>query len=146
MLSTEIEKLAKLVVENDLLFKIAENWGIVPVYVEDTFSSYQRTIAIGNNLEDYQSLSAHLNRCLKVYYDDDCTVNLVAIIWLLDRYREIIEQVIDDPDPDRYIYIVIVREKREAKQRIKIRNLFGWFMVLDNPSTKEIRIEELDNK
>lgn len=41
MLSTEIEKLTKLVVENDLLFKIAENWGKVPVYVIDTFSSYQ---------------------------------------------------------------------------------------------------------
>lgn len=146
MLSTEIEKLAKLVVENDLLFKIAENWGIVPIYIDNKIHSSQRTIAIGNNLEDYQTLTSHLKRCLSVYYDDNCTANLDAITRLLDRYGEIIEQVIDDPDPDRYIYIVIVEEKREAKQRIKIRNLFGWFMVLNNPSTKEIRIEELDNK
>ena len=146
MLSTEIEKLAKLVVENDLLFKIAENWGIVPIYIDNKIHSSQRTIAIGNNLEDYQTLTSHLKRCLKVCYDDDCTVNLVAITRLLDRYEKIIEQVIDDPDPDRYIYIVIVGEKREAKQRIKIRNLFRWFMVLNNPSTKEIKIEELDNK
>lgn len=146
MLSTEIEKLAKLIVENDLLFKIVENWGTVPIYINDRIYTRQRTIAVGNNLEDYQTLTAHLNRCLKVYYDDDCTANLEAITWLLDKYREIIEQVIDDPDPDRYIYIVIVGEKREAKQRIKIRNLFGWFMVLNNTSTKDIRIEEIDNK
>lgn len=146
MLSTEIEKLAKLVVENDLLFKIAENWGIVPIYIDNKIHSSQRTIAIGNNLEDYQTLTSHLKRCLSVYYDDNCTANLDAITRLLDRYGKIIEQVIDDPYPDRYIYIVIVGEKREAKQRIKIRNLFGWFMVLNNPSTKEIKIEELDNK
>lgn len=146
MLSTEIEKLAKLVVENDLLFKIAENWGIVPIYIDNKIHSSQRTIAIGNNLEDYQTLTSHLKRCLSVYYDDNCTANLDAITRLLDRYGKIIEQVIDDPDPDRYIYIVIVGEKREAKQRIKIRNLFGWFMVLNNTPTKDIRIEEIDNK
>ena len=50
MLSTEIEKLAQLIAENNLLFKIVDNWGKVPVYVNDTFSSYQRTITIGNNL------------------------------------------------------------------------------------------------
>lgn len=146
MLSTEIEKLAKLVVENDLLFKIAENWGTVPIYVNDRIYIRQRTIAIGNNLEDYQTLTSHLKRCLSVYYDDNCTANLDAITRLLDRYGDVIKQVIDDPDPDRYIYIVIVEEKREAKQRIKIRNLFGWFMVLNNTSTKDIRIEEIDNK
>ena len=146
MLSTEIEKLAKLVVENDLLFKIAENWGIIPIYIDNKIYSSQRIIAISNNLEDYQTLTSHLKRCLSVYYDDNCTANLDAITRLLDRYGEIIEQVIDDPDPDRYIYIVIVGEKREAKQRIKIRNLFRWFMVLNNPLNKEIRIEELDNK
>lgn len=141
MLSTEIEKLAKLVVENDLLFKIAENWGKVPVYVEDTFSSYQRTIAIGNNLEDYQSLSAHLNRCLKVCYDDGCTVDLVAIIWLLDRYRKIIEQVIDDPDPDRYIPLLI----NGRKHKTKIKDLLNWFMILGD-SEKDIKLEGTDNE
>lgn len=142
MLSTEIEKLAKLVVENDLLFKIAENWGKVPVYVEDTFSSYQRTIAIGNNLEDYQSLSAHLNRCLKVCYDDGCTINLFAIVWLLDKYRKIIEQVIDDPDPDRYIPLLI----NGKKHKTKIKDLLDWFMILGDSTSKEIRLEETDNK
>lgn len=143
MLSTEIEKLAQLVAENNLLFKIAENWGRVPVYVNDTFSSYQRTIAIGNNLEDHQSLSAHLNRCLKVYYDDDCTVDLFAIIWLLDTYREVIEQVIDDPDPDRYIPLVIAGKKH----RTKIKDLLDWFMIFgDTSKSKEFRIEETDNK
>lgn len=146
MLGTEIEKLAKLIVENDLLFKIVENWGIVPIYVNDRIYIRRRTIAIGNNLEDYQTLTSHLKRCLSVYYDDNCTANLDAITRLLDRYGKIIEQVIDDHDPDRYINIVIVGEKREAKQRIKIRNLFGWFMALNNSSTKEIKIEELDNK
>lgn len=146
MLSTEIEKLAKLIVENDLLFKIVENWGTVPIYVNDRIYTRQRTIAIGNNLEDYQTLTSHLKRCLSVYYDDNCTANLDSITRLLDRYGDVIKQVIDDPDPDRYIYIVIVGEKREAKQRIKIRNLFGWFMVLNNTPTKDIRIEEIDNK
>lgn len=147
MLSTEIEKLAQLIAENNLLFKIADNWGTVPIFVIDKFCTRQRTLAVGNNLEDYQTLTAHLNRCLKVYYDDDCTANLEAITWLLDKYREIIEQVIDDPDPERYIYIVIVKEKREVKQRIKIRDLLGWFMTFNNiSSVKEIKIEELDNK
>lgn len=49
MLSTEIEKLAKLIVENDLLFKIVENWGTVPIYINDMIYTRQRTIAIGNN-------------------------------------------------------------------------------------------------
>lgn len=141
MLSTEIEKLAQLIAENNLLFKIADNWGKVPVYVIDTFRFYQRTISIGNNLEDYQSLSAHLNRCLKVCYDDDCTVNLVAIIWLLDRYRKIIEQVIDDPDPDRYIPLLI----NGKKHKTKIKDLLDWFMVLGD-SEKDIKLEEIDNK
>lgn len=145
MVSAEIEKFARLVVENDLLFKVAENWGIVPIYVFDKFCTRQRTIAIGNNLEDYQTLTSHLNRCLKVCYDDDSTADLDSITGLLDKHREIIEQVIDDPNPDRYIYIVIVRE-REAKQRIKIRDLIGWFMALNSLSTKEINIEEIDNE
>ena len=147
MLCTEIEKLARLIIENDLLFKIAENWGTVPIFVIDKFGIRQRTLAVDNNLEDYQTLTAHLNRCLNVYYDDDCTANLDAIIELLDKYREVIEQVINDPDPDRYIYIVIVKEKREVKQRIKIRDLLGWFKVFNNTSSViEIRLEELDNK
>jgi len=87
MLSTEIEKFARLIIENDLLFKIVENWGTVPIYVVDKFCTRQRTIAIGNNLEDYQTLTAHLNRCLNVYYDDNCTANLDTITKLLDRYR-----------------------------------------------------------
>lgn len=148
MLSTEIEKFARLIIENDLLFKIAENWGTVPIYVDDNdkFCIRQRTLVIGDNLEDYQTLTSHLKRHLNIYYDDNYTANLDTITWLLDRYREIIEQVIDDPDPDRQVYIVIVREKREVKQRIKIRNLLGWFMTFSNTSTKEIRVEELDNK
>lgn len=149
MLSTEIEKFARLIIENDLLFKIAENWGTVPIYVDDNdkFCIRQRTLVIGNNLEDYQTLTAHLKRHLNIYYDDNYTANLDTITWLLDKYREIIEQVIDDPDPDRQVYIVIVREKREVKQRIKIRNLLGWFMTFNNTSpAKEIRVEELDNK
>lgn len=146
MLSTEIEKFARLIVENDLLFKIVENWGTVPICVFDKFCTRQRTIAIGNNLEDYQTLTSHLNRCLKVYYDDDCTANLYAITELLDKHRGVIEQVIDDPDPNRYIYIIIVRKNREAKQRIKIRDLLGWFMALNSLSTEEIRVEEIDNK
>lgn len=141
MLSTEIEKLAQLIAENNLLFKIVDNWGKVPVYVNDTFSSYQRTIAIGNNLEDYQSLSAHLNRCLKVYYDDGCTINLFAIVWLLDKYRKIIEQVIDDPDPDRYILLLI----NGKKHKTKIKDLLNWFMILGD-SEKDIKLEELGNK
>lgn len=146
MLSTEIEKFARLIIENDLLFKIVENWGTVPICVFDKFCTRQRTIAIGNNLEDYQTLTSHLNRCLKVCYDDDCTADLDTITGLLDKHREIIEQVIDDPNPDRYIYIIIVRKNREAKQRIKIRDLLGWFMALNSLSTKEIRVEEIDNK
>ena len=148
MLSTEIEKIAGLIVENDLLFKIVENWGTVPIYVIDKFCTRQRTLAIGNNLEDYQTLTSHLERCLSVYYGDDCTANLEAITWLLDEHREIIEQVIDDPDPDRYIYIVIVRKEREARQRIKIRDLLGWFMALSNSlsTVEEVRIEEIDDK
>lgn len=149
MLSTEIEKFARLIIENDLLFKIAENWGTVPIYVDDNdkFCIRQRTLVIGDNLEDYQTLTSHLKRHLNIYYDDNYTVNLDTITWLLDRYREIIEQVIYDPDPDRYIYIVVVGKKREAKQRIKIRDLLGWFMTFNNTSpAKEIRVEELDNK
>ena len=149
MLSTEIEKFARLIIENDLLFKIADNWRTVPIYVDDNdkFCIRQRTLVIGDNLEDYQTLTSHLKRCLNVYYDDNCTAYLDAITRLLDKYREIIEQVIDDPDPDRQVYIVIVREKREVKQRIKIRNLLGWFMTFNNTSpAKEIRVEELDNK
>lgn len=84
MVSAEIEKFARLIVENDLLFKIAENWETVPIYVNDGFRIRQRTLAIGNNLEDYQSLTSHLKRCLSVYYDDDCTANLDAITQLLD--------------------------------------------------------------
>ena len=148
MLSTEIEKFARLIVENDLLFKIAENWGTVPIYVDDNdkFCIRQRTLVIGDNLEDYQTLTSHLKRHLNIYYDDNYTANLDTITWLLDKYREIIEQVIDDPDPDRQVYIVIVGEKREVKQRIKIRDLLGWFMTFSNTSPKEIRVEELDNK
>ena len=149
MLSTEIEKFARLIIENDLLFKIAENWGTVPIYVDDNdkFCIRQRTLVIGDNLEDYQTLTSHLKRHLNIYYDDNYTANLDTITWLLDKYREIIEQVIDDPDPDRQVYIVIVREKREVKQRIKIRDLLGWFMTFSNTSpAKEIRVEELDNK
>ena len=149
MLSTEIEKFARLIIENDLLFKIAENWGTVPIYVDDNdkFCIRQRTLVIGDNLEDYQTLTSHLKRHLNIYYDDNYTANLDAITRLLDRYGKIIEQVIYDPDPDRYIYIVVVGEKREAKQRIKIRDLLGWFMTFNNTSpAKEIRVEELDNK
>lgn len=149
MLSTEIEKFARLIIENDLLFKIAENWGTVPIYVDDNdkFCIRQRTLVIGDNLEDYQTLTSHLKRHLNIYYDDNYTANLDAITRLLDRYGKIIEQVIYDPDPDRYIYIVVVGEKREAKQRIKIRDLLGWFMTFSNTSpAKEIRVEELDNK
>ena len=141
MLSTEIEKLAKLIVENDLLFKIVENWGTVPIYINDRIYTRQRTIAIGNNLEDYQTLTSHLKRCLSVYYDDNCTVNLVAIIWLLDRYREIIEQVIDDPDPDRYIPLLI----NGKKHKTKIKDLLDWFMILGD-SEKDIKLEGTDNK
>ena len=146
MVSAEIEKFARLIVENDLLFKIAENWETVYICVFDKFCTRQRTIEIGNNLEDYQTLTSHLNRCLKVCYDDDCTANLDAITKLLDKHREVIEQVINDPDPNRYINIIIVSEKREAKQRIKIRDLLWWFMAHNSLSTKEIRIEEIDNK
>lgn len=148
MLSAEIEKFARLIIENDLLFKIADNWRTVPIYVDDNdkFCIRQRTLAIGDNLEDFQTLTSHLKRHLNIYYDDNYTANLDTITWLLDRYREIIEQVIDDPDPDRQVYIVIVREKREVKQRIKIRDLLGWFMTFSNTSPKEIRVEELDNK
>lgn len=96
MVSAEIEKFARLIVENDLLFKIAENWETVPIYVNDGFRIRQRTLAIGNNLEDYQSLTSHLKRCLSVYYDDDCTANLDAITQLLDKYREVIGKVIYD--------------------------------------------------
>lgn len=143
MLSTEIEKFARLIIENDLLFKIVDNWGTVPIYVEDKLCSYQRTIAIGNNLEDYQSLTAHLNRCLKVYYGDDCTASLDTITRLLDKHRELIEQVIDDPNPDRQVFLVVAGKKHKAK----IKELLGWFMLLGEKfSNKEFRVEELDNK
>ena len=141
MLSTEIEKLAKLIVENDLLFKIVENWGTVPIYVNDRIYTRQRTIAIGNNLEDYQTLTSHLKRCLSVYYDDNCTANLDAITRLLDRYGDVIKQVIDDPDPDRYIPLLI----NGKKHKTKIKDLLNWFMILGD-SEKDIKLEEIDNK
>lgn len=143
MVSAEIEKFARLIVENDLLFKIAENWETVPIYVNDGFRIRQRTLAIGNNLEDYQSLTSHLKRCLSVYYDDDCTANLDAITQLLDKYREVIEKVIYDPNPDREVFV----DTSSNKYKTKIKGVLSWLMLMIEMSpNKEIKIKEIDNE
>lgn len=143
MVSVEIEKFARLIVENDLLFKIAENWETVPIYVNDGFRIRQRTLAIGNNLEDYQSLTSHLKRCLSVYYDDDCTANLDAITQLLDKYREVIGKVIYDPNPDREVFVAT----SSNKYRTKIKGVLSWLMLMIEVSpNKEIKIKEIDNE
>lgn len=145
MVSAEIEKFARLIVENDLLFKIAENWETVPIYVNDGFRIRQRTLAIGNNLEDYQSLTSHLKRCLSVYYDDDCTANLDAITQLLDKYREVIGKVIYDPNPDREVFVATSSNK--YKYKTKIKGVLSWLMLMIEISpNKEIKIKEIDNE
>lgn len=145
MVSAEIEKFARLIVENDLLFKIAENWETVPIYVNDGFRIRQRTLAIGNNLEDYQSLTSHLKRCLSVYYDDDCTANLDAITQLLDKYREVIGKVIYDPNPDREVFVATSSNK--YKYKTKIKGVLSWLMLMIEVSpNKEIKIKEIDNE
>lgn len=143
MVSAEIEKFARLIVENDLLFKIAENWETVPIYVNDGFRIRQRTLAIGNNLEDYQSLTSHLKRCLSVYYDDDCTANLDAITQLLDKYRKVIEKVIYDPNPDREVFVTT----SSNKYKTKIKGVLSWLMlIIEISPNKEIKIKEIDNE
>ena len=143
MVSAEIEKFARLIVENDLLFNIAENWETVPIYVNDGFRIRQRTLAIGNNLEDYQSLTSHLKRCLSVYYDDDCTANLDAITQLLDKYREVIGKVIYDPNPDREVLVAT----SSNKYKTKIKGVLSWLMLMIEVSpNKEIKIKEIDNE
>lgn len=145
MVSAEIEKFARLIVENDLLFKIAENWETVPIYVNDGFRIRQRTLAIGNNLEDYQSLTSHLKRCLSVYYDDDCTANLDAITQLLDKYKEVIGKVIYDPNPDREVFVATSSNK--YKYKTKIKGVLSWLMLMIEVSpNKEIKIKEIDNE